>query len=257
MRKKILRLGFLGTQFYGTQKQPKFVTIQGLFETYLSRIYNQEIKVTIASRLDRGVHALDFALTFDAPSSSISDEHLFYYLQKSVGKDILLKSIQDVDDSFSPRYDCLDKQYLYLIQKEKNPLLNALSFSPKYELDISLMEKTLSLMKGDHDFVCFSSPEEDDNTKLNIEDASLDIKNELIQIRFIAKSFLRYQVRFMVGAMISVAIKRIKIEDVILALEEQKELPFKYKAEPQGLYLEKINYPNIKDDKPISFILNK
>ena len=255
MMKRFLRFAFLGESFHGTQKQPHDQTIQGLFEELLSRIYGQDVKVTIASRLDRGVHALDFAITFDLPNDSISDDHLFYYLKRSLGKDVFLKEMRKADDSFSPRYDCLDKQYLYLIQEKKNPLLNPLSYSPKYPLDIEKLVNTLSLMKGKHDFRYFSTPEDDDNTILEMKDVSVVEEDGLIKIRFVSKSFLRYQVRFMVGSGISVAIDRLDIHDVMDALEMKKELPIKYKAEPQGLFLEKINYPDIKDDNPIEFIL--
>ena len=63
--KILIRISFLGTSFYGTQKQSDKKTIQGDFESLLSRVYDEKVKVTISSRLDRGVHALDFALTFD------------------------------------------------------------------------------------------------------------------------------------------------------------------------------------------------
>ncbi len=256
MMRKFLRFAFLGTEFHGTQKQPHDETIQGLFESLLSRIYDREMKVTIASRLDRGVHALDFAITFDVHDTSISDEHLFYYLKRSLGKDILLKEMRNVDDTFSPRYDCLNKQYLYLIQERKNPLLNPLSYSPKYEIDIQKLEDTLLLMKGEHDFRYFSTPDEDDNTLLLMEDVSMRREDGLIKIRFVSKSFLRYQIRFMVGSALSVSFGRMDIACVKDALNLKRELPIKYKAEPQGLFLEKINYPGIDDDKRIDFILS-
>ncbi len=252
-----LRLSFIGTSFYGTQKQKKDLTIQGLFESLLERIFCHPVKVSIASRLDRGVHALDFALTFAAEEEKIKEDKLFYYLKRSVPKDIFLKDMQRVSEDFSPRYDCQDKQYLYLIQNGeiKNPLYNPFSYSPDHRLDIEKLKSALLLMKGKHEFKYFSSPEEDDMTFLEIEDVSFHVDEmSLIQIRFRAKSFLRYQIRFMVGAAISTALGKLSLEDVEEALEGRKELRIKYKAEPQGLILEEIHYPQIPDDKKISFL---
>ncbi len=257
MMKYFLRLAFIGTSFYGTQKQKNDLTIQGLFESLLERIYCHPVKVSIASRLDRGVHALDFALTFSVEETKIQGDKLFYYLKRSVPKDIFLKDIQIVSDDFSPRYDCQDKQYLYLIQNGeiKNPLYNPFSYSTNHHLDMDKLKAALLLMKGSHEFKYFSSPDEEDKTFLSIEDVSLHIdETNLIQSRFRAKAFLRYQIRFMVGAAISVALSKLTLDDVKNALDGKKELKIKYKAEPQGLILEEIHYPEIHDDKKISFL---
>ncbi len=256
MMRYFLRLSFIGTNFYGTQKQKKDLTIQGLFESLLERFYCHPVKVIIASRLDRGVHALDFALAFDIEETNRPTDRLFYYLKRSVPKDIFLKELRIVPDDFSPRYDCADKQYLYLIQngENKNPLYNPFSYSPNHILDTNKMKETLFMMKGIHEFMYFSSPDEEDKTFLDIEDVSFHVDEKgLIQIRFRAKSFLRYQIRFMVGAAISVALDKISMEDVQNALDGKKELRIKYKAEPQGLILEEIHYPQIPDEKKISF----
>lgn len=247
--KIFIRIAFLGSDFYGTQKLPDKSTIQGLFASLLSNIYDQEIKVTISSRLDRGVHALDFALTFDIDSESISIDHLKYYLKRSVGKNVFIKDVRIVENSFSPRYSCASKQYLYLIQNGEtiNPLFLPFTYIPKKSLDVSLLKETLNLFKGEHDFRYFSTPEDDENTMTSIDSVSFQENGDLLMIRFKGKSFLRYQVRFMVGSMISVAMKRLTIEEIKKGLTGTTCPHFKYKAEPQGLILESIDYPTIKD----------
>lgn len=248
--KIFIRISFLGTTFYGTQKQSDKKTIQGDFESLLSRLYNEKVKVTISSRLDRGVHALDFALSFDAPHDNVSLNHLEYYLRRSVSKDIFIKEVRKVDDEFSPRYSCKDKTYLYLIQngENKNPLLNPFTYTPKHPLNIEKMKACLSLFKGLHDFRAFASPEGEEKTLLIIDNVSIEEKNHLLRIRFSSKAFLRYQVRFMVGACIYVAEGKLSLDEVKNALDNGKELHTRYKAEPQGLILEHINYPQIVEN---------
>jgi tRNA pseudouridine38-40 synthase len=255
MKNLFLRLSFYGEKFYGTQKQPHDETIQGLFEKLLSQIYTKPVKVVIASRLDRGVHALDFALCFQTPDDSISIEHLFYYLKRSVPKDIYLKDLRQVRDDFSPRYDCRNKQYLYLIQNSAsiNPLLSPFTFIPKHPLDENSLSSVLDIINGEHDFRYFSTPEEDDNTIINIEDAYMVKNGDILAIRFVSKSFLRYQVRFMVGAMIYHAYGKLSLDEIKIALDGKKPTHFKYKAEPQGLILEKINYPEVEDKDVVTF----
>lgn len=248
--KIFIRFSFFGQSYYGTQKLPKYKTIQGEFESLLSRIYASNIKVTISSRLDRGVHALDFAITFTPTNEDISIEHLEYYLKRSVSKDICIKKVCKIDDSFSPRYDCLDKQYLYIIQNTSNPnpLLNSISFTPKKVLNVSQLKETIEMFKGIHDFSSFCSKEGDENTLLEVKETSLEQNGDLIFIRFKAKAFLRYQIRFMVGSAISVCLGYMTIEEIKNSLAGKSETHIKFKAEPQGLILEKINYPQIEDD---------
>ena len=255
----LVRIAYYGQSFYGSQKQPNYVTIQGLFEKVLSRIYDEKIKITICSRLDRGVHAFDFAFSFKPSRDDITLSHLKYYLIRSVPNDIFIKDVVQVADDFSPRYDCLSKQYLYLIQNReiRNPIYNPFSYSPAKPLNIDLIKSTLSLFQGEHNFVCFSSPEGDENTILTIDKVSFEDDNGILSLRFIGKSFLRYQVRFMVGACISVALSRITLNQVFEMLKGIPNTKTKYKAEPQGLILEHIEYPNLIDTSPIPFFLPK
>lgn len=240
----LIRFSFLGENFYGTQKQSDKPTIQGLFEDLLSRLYDTKVKVTIASRLDRSVNAFDFAINFLTPKETITLDHLSYYLRRSLPRDIFLKEVREVPESFSSRYSSLYKQYLYLIQntEEKNPLLNRFTYVPKGVLDSSKIKEALSVMEGKHDFRFFANLEEEKNTLLTLEKAWVEEKNGFLFLRFRAPSFLRYEVRFLVGAALSYEKNKISLA-TIQTLLEGKEAPYpKIKAEPQGLMLEHIEY---------------
>lgn len=244
-----IRLSFYGKDFYGTQKLNEKRTIQGEFESLLSRIYNQKIKVTICSRLDRGVSAIDYAINFQV-DSNITLSHLKYYLQRSVKDDIFIKDVRIVDDSFSSRYSCSYKQYLYLIQYKEsfNPLLSPITLSVKKNLDLKKIEDALYLFKGEHDFKYLSSPEDDENTILTIDDVNITTSKDIIKIRFKGKYFLRYQVRFMIGTLLAYEKGIITIFDINDSLNGIKPLPSKLKAEAKGLMLEHIEYEGIEDD---------
>ena len=61
-------------------------------------------------------------------------------------------------------------------------------------------------------------------------------------IRFIGKSFYRYMVRNMVGALIAASEGKITCEDIKLMLKEEKK-NVKYNTVPaNGLYLVKVYY---------------
>lgn len=246
--KIFIRIAFLGQSFIGTQKQKKGLTIQSVFEEALSNIYNEKIKVTISSRLDSKVNALDFALTFITENKTISLDHLKYYLRRYLSQDIFIKDVRVISDDFSPRYSCLYKEYIYLIQnqKDKNPLLNQFTFTPIKVLDEKKLNEALICFKGEHDFREFATPEsKEEKTISTIDDVSLTSQGSLTILSFKARSFLRYQVRFMVGACIRYATNRLTIKEIKDMLAGKTIKYQKLKAEPQGLILKHIYYPEI------------
>lgn len=251
-----IRVAFSGKAFYGSQKQPNKRTVQGVFEELLSKIYNSKIKVTISSRLDRGVNALDFAISYPTPKDTrITPSHLEYYINRATDSDIVIKEVREIDsETFSCRYDCAYKRYLYMIQntKKPNPLFESFTYSPKIHLlDEKKIRDALSLFEGEHDFRSFASPEGDENTILTIRSCFLDVKNDIFYLRFEGRNFLRYQVRFMVGAILSYNDGKITLEKIKKLLNGENINFIKYKAEPQGLLLEKILYPQFDSEEEL------
>ena len=244
-----IRIAFLGNGFYGTQKQKNHRTVQGDFEEKLSQIFDENIKVIISSRLDRNVNALDFALAFDTEKDTVSPDHLKYYLRRSFLDEVYIKDVRIVPSSFSPRYDCENKTYCYLIQntEKRNPLLSFVSYTPIRLLDIKKVEEVLSLLEGEHDFSQFATPEGDENTFLTLDKASVKDVNGMLQIRFTSKAFLRYQVRFMVGAIFSYCDNKLTLFQIRRLLNGEDIKRQKLKAEAKGLYLEHISYPEIEE----------
>ena len=243
--KILIRCAFSGENFHGTQKQPDKRTVQGEFENALSQIHSRPIKSVISSRLDSGVNALDFALSYETERPSFDLDHLHYYLRRTLPKDIFIRSVSEADEDFSARFSCRGKTYLYQIQngKERNPLLNTFTYSPIASLDENKLEAAGSLFVGLHDFRQFATPEKkDENTILTIDSFDMKEVGEILQIRFHGKSFLRYQVRFLVGSMIQHANGILSLTQIERLLAGESFRFRKLKAEPQGLTLEKLDY---------------
>ncbi len=241
----MVRCQFLGSLFHGTQIQPKDATVQGEFEKALSNIYDRPIKTIISSRLDAGVHALDFAVSFDVEEDNIGRERVEYYLKRYFFDEINVLAVREVPETFSPRFDCESKTYLYLIQKRenRNPLFDPFSFTPVKTPSLEKLEEIGKLFVGEHDFRYFSTKdEEDENTVLTIDSFSIGEENGFIAIRFTGKSFLKYQIRFLVGSMLMHDEGKLSVEDIRDALERKREI-YKYRAPAHGLILEKIHFP--------------
>ena len=59
-----IEFSYDGSEFKGYQIQKKDITIQGLVEDSLSKIFNQPIKTTTSGRTDTGVHAIMQVISF-------------------------------------------------------------------------------------------------------------------------------------------------------------------------------------------------
>lgn len=249
MRKIFIRMSFLGNDYYGTQKLNNHPTIQGVFEEALSNVFNENIKVTICSRLDRYVSAFDYAISFSTYNDELNLNKLKFYLSNYI-KNVYIKDIKEVDISFSSRYSCLGKIYSYLILNGNyNPLFINNSLYLKNRVDEKKLEEGIKLFEGRHNFTFFASFDKEEETSLYINKTMVSYSNGLTILSFSSRNFLKYQIRFMAGTIIQYAIGKISKED-ILKLLSGKEVKFqRKKAEGKGLFLYKIIYPEFDDDK--------
>ena len=158
-----------------------------------------------------------------------------------VGPYIFIKSVETVDDDFHARFNVSKKQYKYVIKTANyNPLEYDYLFYCKYKLDIDKMKEIAKMYLGVHDFHNFVSGERD-NTECIIYDINFEIHNDKIEITFEGKSFYRYMVRNLVGAMIEIGRGKIELDYVKRMLESKEEMTC-FTAPASGLYLMKIEY---------------
>jgi tRNA pseudouridine38-40 synthase len=102
------------------------------------------------------------------------------------------------------------------------------------------MKEVSKLYLGVHNFHNFVSGERD-NSECIVHEINFKEKDNILYIEFIGKSFYRYMVRNMVGAMIDVARGKNDIDYVKNALESDKEINI-FTAPACGLYLENVEY---------------
>ena len=129
-----------------------------------------------------------------------------------------VKSIEERNDSFSPRFSAHSKTYIYLIDLEGEPFLQSHLYHPNKEIDIEKYKETLNIFLGIHDFKLFSSKDDrkDENeTYISAIESIEVIQKDGILFTYIkGPCFHRYQVRFMVGAAVEVATGRSSLESI-------------------------------------------
>ncbi|MDO4198805.1 MAG: tRNA pseudouridine(38-40) synthase TruA [Erysipelotrichaceae bacterium] len=243
MRYKVV-MAYDGRNYAGFQSQINALAIQDVVEDVLKTIYSKDIRITMSSRTDAGVHAKGQVFHFDCDILKDLNK-LKYSMNSLLPKDIHILSIEEVDESFHARFSVKNKTYEYLINTgEYDVFLNGYAFQCYYPLDIELMKKTARLFVGVHDFTSFNTSslkEYPDQTRF-ISEFKISQKKDMIKIRVTSSGFLRNMVRIMVGTLIDVGRGAKTYEEVVEMFEKPCKSKRRYNADPNGLYLVKIRY---------------
>ncbi len=236
-------LSYDGTSYFGWQKQPNQVTIQSEVERVLSIILATSITVYGSGRTDAGVHAYGQTFHFDIekPFDLIKLEIGFNAL---VHHDFHLLSLKRVKSDFHARYNAINKVYFYLINNgEYSPFNVRYAMQIHTKLDLEAMKSGAELLIGTHNFQDFTTKVEDQgNFVRTVKDIAIKTKNGMIRIDVTGDGFMTYMVRFIVGALIAIGLHKEKPEFISEHLDQSKRAMISYKANPQGLYLYKVNY---------------
>lgn len=246
--KYLISIAYDGSKFYGFQRLKGHSTVQKKLEDALSVLAKKNVEVKGAGRTDRGVHAYDQKVTFNL-EINIDNEHLLLALNNLVAPYIYVKDITCVSGEFHPRFNVVKKEYIYKINLgEYNPLYYDYMFEPNYKLDIAKMKECAQVFIGVYNFKNFTSGERN-NYECIIYNIEFSERNNILEIKFTGKSFYRYMVRNLVGAMLDVASNKASLEDIKNALDHP-EISRQFKtAIPNGLYLNKIIYEEIEKNE--------
>ena len=235
---------YKGTNYYGWQKQIGFVSVQSTIEEVLSKVYDTPITITGSGRTDAGVHALKQYFHYDTVKEK-DLKQLCYALNKMLPEDIKILSLEMVEDDFHSRYNAKKKIYEYrIVLKNKDPFQDELAFVYPMEFDFDLFKSALDKFVGKHNYQDFTSKEEDEGGFIReIYGINVTKNDNDIKVRFIGNGFMRYQIRNMIGAAISVANKKEAVDFIDYHLKEGKKREIiSYKSPANGLYLVDVVY---------------
>ena len=243
----LITVAYDGSNFTGWAKQPKEFTVQGYIENIISKIFSQKINILATSRTDKGVHALDQKFTLRL-NFFLAPEKLKLILAKPLQEYIIVKRVRSVKANFHPIKNVKRKEYRYYINTgEYNLFAKKYHWEYNLPLDTKKLNNILTIFQGEHDFFNFSYCRQKDQSKTltvrAIEKIRCWKKKNLLIIRIIARSFLRYQIRAIIGE----SIKCYEAKQTIQQLKKKLTFPkqkLKYKllAPASGLYLWKIIY---------------
>lgn len=237
----LMKVSYDGSGFYGFQRLNDYRTVQKVLEEALGVINKGEVLVKGASRTDKGVHAYGQMIHFDI-DYDIPVDRLMYAVNRILDNDIRVLDCKKVGNDFHARFNVKRKKYVYKINLGDFDCLKSSFFLQVYgKLDIDKMRECAKVFLGCHDFRNFVAGERD-NYLMCVEDIKFNVSNDILEIEFLGKSFYRYMVRNMVGAMLEVGMHKKEICDVSKMLDDYMVKTQMMTAPACGLYLMDIEY---------------
>lgn len=237
----LMKVSYDGSGFYGFQRLNEYRTVQKVLEEALGVINKGDVLVKGASRTDKGVHAYGQMIHFDIDYDILADR-LMYAVNRILDNDIRVLDCKKVGNDFHARFNVKRKKYVYKINLGDFDCLKSRYFLQVYEkLDIDKMRECAKVFLGCHDFRNFVAGERD-NYLMCVEDIKFNMNNDILEIEFLGKSFYRYMVRNMVGAMLEVGMHKKEICDVSKMLDDYMVKKQMMTAPACGLYLMDIEY---------------
>jgi tRNA pseudouridine38-40 synthase len=240
-----LIIAYDGTGYFGWQRQINRPTIQGTIEEKIGIMVGKPVSLIGAGRTDAGVHALYQVANFRV-SSTITPPIFLKALNSLLPDNIIIKGAEYVPLDFHARYDAKSKVYEYRIYTDKlqSPFLRHYAWHISRSVDLQAMEECLEIIKGAHDFSCFSSAgDRKIDPVRNMIQAKLNTqKGNLLIFNFEANGFLRHMVRNIMGTIVKVGLGEISTASFGEILEPKNRRHPGAKAPPGGLYLKDVRY---------------
>lgn len=247
MKRTALKVGYIGTDFHGFQRQPDLRTIEEELIYHLRKLdYIDDLKQSrfrIAGRTDAGVHSLGNVISFQSEKEVRVNE-----INNSLPDDIKILAKAPVRFGFKPRYAEM-RHYRYMLFRD--------------DLDFDKLQEVAGVFKGTHNFTNFTKRYQKtttrtvDEIKINQIDLpdfhekefpNLHDSTAAIFVDIYGESFLWNMVRKMMRVFVDVSTGRMEINEVEKLLNPEEGAPrANIKVlEPDYLILMDIKYDGVK-----------
>ena len=238
-------LKYDGSAYCGWQRQPDVPTVQGVLETALSTLLRAPVETVGAGRTDTGVHAAYYVAHFDCDGPIADAERFVYKLNMILPPDIAVDSLTAVADSAHARFDAAEREYVYLIERRKNPHSRHASWQYYVPLDVTRMNEAAALLCGFDDFTSFAKLNSNNKSnRCRVVSASWSESGPTLRFTIRADRFLRNMVRAVVGTLVDVGRGRLTVDD-FRNIVAARDLSLSSGGAPaQGLFLNDVTYPD-------------
>tara|TARA_B110000027_G_scaffold39645_2_gene43778 strand:+ start:408 stop:1229 length:822 start_codon:yes stop_codon:yes gene_type:complete len=259
-----LLIEYNGNNLVGWQKQDNGISVQGSIENAAQGIFNEPFQIQGSGRTDAGVHAIGQVAHINLPlGHPLTLRHPFYLVSafNSLLRDTNIRviSVKPVSSEFNARFSAIKRYYKYRILCRAAPpgLDKGRVWHCRQDLNIKLMEQGIKYLIGKHDFTSFRTSKCQAKSPIRtLDEITFVQENAEIIMKIKATSFLHSQVRIIAGTIVKIGEGVWEPDRVKSILEGKNRTLAGPTAPPDGLYLEKIDYPDILLDKNWPIIYN-
>ncbi len=252
-------IAYKGTHYFGWQAQStntlneELPTVEGTILNVLKKMsHYQPCTVSAASRTDGGVHAQG-QLAKITLAIEISADHLLLGLNSLLPPDIRILDCEPSTKDYQPhsRSICKEYHYYFAVSPIDNVAISDIALhmpnSDDKPLDLALLRSACQLFVGQHDFYNFSARDQSNGTSFRqvfycdiLQTNFLPLAEEVYYLKIIGDGFLKYMIRYLMGALIELAKGNITLENITLYLQQHQDDKLSAKAKAKGLHLIKI-----------------
>ena len=237
---------YVGTNFIGWQIQKKGNSVQKFVQSVISKIVKKEVSLVGSGRTDAGVHARGQSAHFECEKKIINSDKfiksLNFFLNK---KQISITTLKKRNSNFNARYSAKERIYEYVIINRLAPpsIERNRVWHIRKKLDLEMIKKGAKKLSGTYDFSTFRASNCYSKSPIRtLKKIKVKRLNEKITIQFKSKSFLRNQVRSMVGCLKYLGEKKWSLKKFESVFKSKKRKLCAPPAPAHGLNLLKVNY---------------
>ena len=251
--KFFIKVRYLGTNYCGYQVQPNAPSIQGELNKAARTLFGYDCDIVGCSRTDSGVHANEFCATVAQKGcedliTSLPPERVPLAFSAHLPPDISVFDAKWVASEFHPRYDVVEKEYIYRIYNApvRDPFWEGRAYHLPRILDdaaLQKMNRAAAYLVGKHDFAAYMAQGSTVATTVRtVTVASVERDGDIVVFRVSADGFLYNMVRILTGTLIDVGLGKIAPEEVpeITASRDRSRAGMTVPA--CGLYLNRVTY---------------
>lgn len=245
MRNLLFKAAFDGSAFHGWQQQENAVTVQGELRRAWMELTGENANITGCSRTDAGVHANEYFFSVKTESTVPTEKFPVALSSARLPGEIALYSCREVPENFNARFDCLKKEYKYVIENTTvpSPFLFRRAYNCPYEMNVELMDRAAQSFIGEYDFSAFCASGAEVVSKVReIYSASVVRNGDTVEFKVCGNGFLYNMVRIMAGTLLYVNNGKIAADSIAEIIASGDRTRAGITAPPDGLYLNKVYY---------------